>query len=54
MPPKGRLSPEEVADFETWIKLGAPDPRRATGQGSAPAPAPVRSAAAHARTTKHH
>jgi hypothetical protein len=28
MPPTGRLSPEQIADFETWIRIGAPDPRR--------------------------
>ncbi len=28
MPPKGKkLSPEQIADLETWIKMGAPDPR---------------------------
>ena len=27
MPPKKRLSPEEIADFERWIRMGAPDPR---------------------------
>jgi hypothetical protein len=30
MPPKGKADPltvEQVADFETWIKMGAPDPR---------------------------
>lgn len=28
MPPKGKkLSPEEVANFEAWVKMGAPDPR---------------------------
>ncbi|MFQ3593884.1 MAG: DUF1549 domain-containing protein, partial [Gemmataceae bacterium] len=27
MPPKGKLAPEILADFETWIKMGAPDPR---------------------------
>ncbi|HYG77668.1 MAG TPA: DUF1553 domain-containing protein [Planctomycetota bacterium] len=27
MPPKGKLSAEQIADFETWIKMGAPDPR---------------------------
>jgi len=27
MPPKGRLSENVVADFEAWIKMGAPDPR---------------------------
>ncbi len=27
MPPKRRLSDRVIADFEKWIKLGAPDPR---------------------------
>ncbi|WLD10045.1 PSD1 and planctomycete cytochrome C domain-containing protein [Planctellipticum variicoloris] len=27
MPPKGKLPAEVIADFETWLKLGAPDPR---------------------------
>ncbi len=27
MPPKNRLSKEIVADFEAWVKRGAPDPR---------------------------
>lgn len=27
MPPKEKLSPEEIADLETWIRMGAPDPR---------------------------
>ncbi len=28
MPPKGKkLSPEQIADLETWLKMGAPDPR---------------------------
>jgi cytochrome c553 len=27
MPPTGKLSKRVIADFETWIKLGAPDPR---------------------------
>ena len=27
MPPKKRLPPEVVADFETWIRKGAADPR---------------------------
>jgi hypothetical protein len=30
MPPKGdKLSPTQVADLETWVKMGAPDPRKA-------------------------
>jgi len=28
MPPKTRLSAEVIADFETWVRMGAPDPRR--------------------------
>lgn len=27
MPPKGRLSGSIIADFESWIAMGAPDPR---------------------------
>jgi hypothetical protein len=27
MPPAAALAPEVVGDFETWIKMGAPDPR---------------------------
>jgi mono/diheme cytochrome c family protein len=27
MPPKGKLSDAQIADLETWIKMGAPDPR---------------------------
>lgn len=27
MPPKGRLPDSEIADFEKWVGLGAPDPR---------------------------
>ena len=30
MPPKKQLSVQEVADLETWIKMGAPDPREKT------------------------
>ncbi len=33
MPPKHRLSVAQVADFEAWVKMGAPDPR----DGAAPA-----------------
>jgi hypothetical protein len=36
MPPKGELlAPHEVADFETWIRLGAPDPRKADARAAA-------------------
>ena len=27
MPPAGQLSAEQIADFEAWVKIGAPDPR---------------------------
>ncbi len=27
MPPKGKLADNVVADFEAWVKMGAPDPR---------------------------
>ncbi|HUR55905.1 MAG TPA: PSD1 and planctomycete cytochrome C domain-containing protein [Gemmataceae bacterium] len=27
MPPKAKLSDEQIADLETWVKMGAPDPR---------------------------
>lgn len=33
MPPKHRLTPEQVKDFEEWVKMGAPDPR----EGKVPA-----------------
>jgi hypothetical protein len=31
MPPKHRLEPEQVAELETWIRMGAPDPRTNAG-----------------------
>ncbi len=27
MPPTGKLSAEEIEDFEAWVRMGAPDPR---------------------------
>src|ERR1051325_1190140 len=36
MPVGGVLPDDVIADFETWIKMGAPDPR----EGNAPAPPP--------------
>jgi hypothetical protein len=27
MPPKKKLSPQEISDLETWVRMGAPDPR---------------------------
>jgi Protein of unknown function (DUF1553)/Protein of unknown function (DUF1549)/Planctomycete cytochrome C len=39
MPPKTPLSPEQVADFEAWVLMGAPDPRDAVPSASvAPSP----------------
>ncbi len=42
MPPKekDRLTREQVADFERWVRMGAPDPR--TSSAPAPAPKPSR------------
>jgi hypothetical protein len=33
MPPKAKLSEAEIADLESWVKMGAPDPRKG---GAAP------------------
>ncbi|MFM8930688.1 MAG: DUF1549 domain-containing protein, partial [Gemmataceae bacterium] len=33
MPPKGKLPKAVIADFESWVKMGAPDPRSG-GAGS--------------------
>lgn len=33
MPPKGRLAEAVVKDFETWVAMGAPDPRAAEKPG---------------------
>lgn len=30
MPPKGKLPDHVIADFEAWVKMGAPDPREST------------------------
>jgi len=35
MPPKGKLPDAVIADFEAWVKMGAPDPRTATGSRKA-------------------
>ena len=63
MPPKKRLSAAVVKDFETWVKMGAPDPRtdqpagdvaggknakNATGAGSGASAGPDAASAAHA------
>jgi hypothetical protein len=39
MPPKEKLGAEVVADFERWVRMGAPDPRG--GRAGGPAPAAV-------------
>src|SRR6185503_12012776 len=41
MPPKKKLSAEQVADLVTWVKMGAPDPR----DGPAILPKPAAAAA---------
>jgi len=38
MPPKKRLPADVVADFEAWVKRGAPDPRRPAPAASKKAP----------------
>ncbi len=34
MPPKGKLSPQQIERFEQWVKMGAPDPRSEPATGS--------------------
>ncbi|MBL9092712.1 MAG: PSD1 domain-containing protein [Planctomycetaceae bacterium] len=41
MPPTGKLSAEEIAVFERWVKLGAPDPREGSAGTIAAKPAAV-------------
>src|SRR5947209_12732235 len=36
MPPKQKLPDSVVADFEQWVKMGAPDPRTAGGVAAKP------------------
>jgi hypothetical protein len=38
MPPKGPLTPEQIADFEKWVEMGAPDPREAPSIETSAAP----------------
>ena len=38
MPPDGKLTDDTIADFETWIKMGAPDPREGGPTVATPAP----------------
>jgi len=37
MPPKAKLSPEQIKDFERWVTIGAPDPRDKATPVDAPA-----------------
>ncbi len=43
MPPKEQLPKAVVADFEAWVKMGAPDPRSGTGPAVAGAVGVVKS-----------
>src|SRR5262245_57481951 len=36
MPPKGKLPDSVIADFEAWVKMGAPDPRDGKAIAAAP------------------
>lgn len=38
MPPKGKLPAAVIADFEEWVKLGAPDPREKPAAGKVDEP----------------
>ncbi len=38
MPPKRQLTPEQVNDFERWVKMGAPDPREASAPNTSKSP----------------
>jgi cytochrome c553 len=42
MPPTGKLSDEVIADFATWIDMGAPDPRTGAGVTKKPSLAEAR------------
>ncbi len=44
MPPTGKLPDAVIADFEEWIKMGAPDPRidAPAATSGAPVPAPLK------------
>ncbi|MBM3832937.1 MAG: hypothetical protein FJ403_06640 [Verrucomicrobia bacterium] len=35
MPPKEKLSPAQITDFETWVKMGAPYPEKTKAPGDA-------------------
>ena len=53
MPPKdGKLPANVIADLETWVKMGAPDPRTAAPTGSATAGGPM-TESMKAKAAKH-
>src|SRR4051794_2931940 len=41
MPPGNKLPAETVADFELWVKMGAPDPRKQAQAANPPAEKPA-------------
>jgi hypothetical protein len=49
MPPKGKLPPEQISDFEAWIKMGAPLPKPAVAAAT-PATRPSAMSLAQGRT----
>lgn len=51
MPPTGRLPAKVIADFEKWVKMGAPDPRESV---AAAAPVPRRAAFAISDEDRRH
>lgn len=40
MPPDDKLPVVQLTDLATWVKMGVPDPRKASGSGTAIAPRP--------------
>jgi hypothetical protein len=51
MPPNGRLAPQEVAAFETWVRQGAPQPTPEPARSARDTAKPV--AVGHALKTDH-
>ena len=47
MPPKRKLPPAVIADFEKWIRDGATDPRRASNQVADPKPIDIEAGRKH-------
>ena len=54
MPPTKRLSDQEIEDFETWVKIGAPDPRDGVAPSSKADPRTLWSLQPVARTQPPH